>query len=193
MKNKLCSLVFYLVKKIPNLNKTAIVKLSYLTDYNFYKYFNKSITGITYKYHDHGPFSTSVYNCIDELKEEHVLRQNENISINNQRKYYSFSIIKEYDFKKYLSKQELEILDFIVAEYGDLGYKSLTDISYKTEPMKNANKGDVLNFNLINKSIEDKILKVKKETNSLNDYSGPPPKFEDNDDFINYQYKIMSN
>jgi uncharacterized phage-associated protein len=193
MNNKLCSLVFYLIKKIPKLNKTEIVKLSYLTDYNFYKYFNTAITGITYKYHDHGPFSTSVYDCIDELKEEHILSQNENISINNQRKYYSFSIIGEYDFEKYLNKQELEILDFVVAEYGNLGYKNLTDVSYKTEPMKNANRGDVLDFSTINKSIEDKILEVKKETSPLNDYLGEPPKFEDSDDFINYQYEIMSN
>ena len=193
MNNKLCSLIYYFIKKNPNLNKTELVKLSYLTDYNFYKYYKKNMTGITYIYHDHGPFSRSVYDCIGELKEEQILKQNENVSVNEQRKYYSFTIKNEYDIEKYFNKQELEILDFVVSEYGNLGYKKLTEISYNTEPMKNAEKEDELNFDYISKSLENKISKVRKECGSLNNYSGKPPKFEDNDNLIGYQYKIMSN
>ncbi len=192
MNNKLCSLIYFFIKKIPNLNKTELVKLSYLTDYNFYKYFNKDITGIIYKYHHHGPFSRSVYDCVDELREENILKQNKNISINKQRRYFSFEIATEYDIEKYLNKQELDIVDFIIAEYGKMGFEELTEISYKTEPMKNAKRGEELDFSYIKKSIEDKMVNVKKEEGSLNNFLGEPPKFEDNDSLMDYQYKIMS-
>ncbi|MCG2788870.1 MAG: SocA family protein [Actinomycetia bacterium] len=190
MNDKLCSLIFYLIKKIPNLNKTEIVKLSYLADYNFFKFFNIKITGVNYKYHDHGPFSTAIYDCIDKLENENILKQDEKISVNKHRKYYSFSIANSFDFERFLNKQELEILDFVVSEYGNLGYEKLTELSYKTEPMQNAKKDEELNFCYIRKSIQDKISKVKKD--SLNNYSGEPPEFKDNDEFLDYQYKIMS-
>lgn len=193
MNDKLCSLVYYFIKRNPNLNRTELVKLSYLTDYNFYKYFNKDITGTIYKYHNHGPFSKTVYDCIDKLKEDNTIKENKNISFSNQRKYFSYEIKEEFNMGKYLNKQELEILDFVVLEYGNLGYEKLTDISYKTEPMKNAKRGDVLDFGVINKSIEDKIANVKKESGSLDDFLDISPKFEDKNGIMDYQYKVMSN
>ena len=192
MNNKLCSLIYHFIDKIPNLNKTEIVKLSYLADYNFYKYFSKDITGITYKYHNHGPFSKSVHDCIEGLEEENILKQSKNVSLNKQREYFSFELSDKYDIEKYLNKQELEIVDFIVSEYGKLGFKKLTEVSYNTEPMKNAKRGDNLNFKLINKSVENKIADTRKEVGSTSDFSGEPPEFEGNDNFIDYQYSIIS-
>ena len=115
---------------------------------------------------------------------------NKKISVNKHRKYYSFSIANSFDFERFLNKRELEMLDFVVSEYGNLGYEKLTELSYKTEPMQNAKEDEELNFRYIRKSIQDKISKVKKD--SLNNYSGEPPEFKDNDEFLDYQYKIMS-
>jgi uncharacterized phage-associated protein len=192
MNNKLRSIVYYLISKIPNLNKTEIVKLSYLADYNYYKYFNKDITGITYKYHHHGPFSKTVYDCIDSLEEKNIIKQNKYTSIIKEREYFSFEIINKFDIGEYLDNQELNILRFVLSEYGNLGYEKLTEISYNTEPMKNAKRGEILDFNYINKSIKNKIAKVKKEIGSLDNYLEEPPKFEDNDELLDYQYKVMS-
>jgi uncharacterized phage-associated protein len=193
MNNKLCSLIYYFIKNLPNLNKTEIVKLTYFVDYSFYKYFNKDITGITYKHYKHGPFSKSVYDCIDKMKQENIIKQKENTSLNKQRRYYSYLIVENYDISKYLVKQELDIIEFVIDEFGKLGYEKLTELSYKTEPMEKAKKNDILNFDLINKSIMNKIIEVRKEKGSLNNYFGKPLQSQENEDFLQYQYKIMSN
>lgn len=192
MNNKLCSLIYGLIEKIPNLNKTEIVKLCYLADYNYYKYFGKKISEIIYIYYNHGPFSKSIHECIDGLERENILKQEKKISLNLKRKYFSFLITNKYNANKYLNREELDILDYVIREYGNLGYEKLTEISYETEPMRNVKKNDILDFNLINKAIEDRIEKVRREKGTLRNYKGKPPIFDNNDDFMRYQYKMIS-
>lgn len=195
MNRKLCSLIYYLIKSVPNLNNTKIVKLIYLSDYHFYKYFGNSITGIVYKYHYHGPFSKSIYDCIDELVQNNIIKKSKNISFWKLRTYYLYSILDNYEFKKNLTSQEMDILEYIISEYGKLDYEELKNISYKTEPMISAKRGDILNFGDIYEYVNKKILEVKKEKGSLKDYKGKP--FEPKDSLcdkglMDYQYKVIS-
>lgn len=195
MNKKLCSLIYYLIKRVPNLNNTKIVKLIYLSDYNFYKYFGNSITGIVYNYHYHGPFSKSIYDCIDELVQNNIIKKSKNISFWKLRTYYLYSILDNYEFKRNLTNQEIDILEYIISEYGKLDYKELKNISYKTEPMISAKRGDILNFGDIYEYVNKKILEVKKEKGSLRDYKGNP--FEPRDSLcdkrlMDYQYKVIS-
>lgn len=196
MNKKLCSLIYYLIKRVPNLNNTKIVKLIYLSDYNFYKYFGNSITGIVYNYHYHGPFSKSIYDCIDELVQNNIIKKSKNISLWKLRTYYLYSILDNYEFKRNLTNQEIDILEYIISEYGKLDYEELKNISYKTEPMISAKWGDILNFGDIYEYVNKKILEVKKEKGSLRDYKGKP--FEPRDSLcdkrlMDYQYKVISN
>ncbi len=193
MNHKLSSMIYFFLKKIPYLNKTEIVKLCYLTDYSFHKYFDRDISGIEYRYYHHGPFSPSIYSCMDELEQDNILIQEEKKSLNRDRKYYTFKIAKGVDLKKYLSKQELFILNYVLNKYGKLGYEKLTNISYKTEPMQNAKKGEKLNFAYIDKKVEAKITEVKNTEGSLREYKDESPEFKENEDLIEYQYKVMSN
>lgn len=196
MNKKLCSLIYYLIKRVPNLINTKIVKLIYLSDYNFYKYFGSSITGIVYNYHYHGPFSKSIYDCIDELVQNNIIKKGKNISLWKLRTYYLYSILDNYEFKRNLTNQEIDILEYIISEYGRLDYEELKNISYKTEPMISAKWGDILNFGDIYEYVNKKILEVKKEKGSLKDYKGKPfePKGSLCDKgFMDYQYKVISN
>ena len=43
--NKLCSIIYFLVKNSKYLYKTKLIKLLYLTYYEYHKYFNKEISG----------------------------------------------------------------------------------------------------------------------------------------------------
>lgn len=116
---------------------TSIMKLAYLIDLISVKRNKKQISSFTYKRHLYGPFDQRIYSYIDKLIEEGVL-----IPLLEYSKDGKEYIIYKYNedaenisFDK-LKEKEKELIDEVLEELQGLGPRVLTEIAYKTSPMK---------------------------------------------------------
>lgn len=193
---KLCSIIYFLIKKSKYLGKTKLNKLLYLSDYEYHRYFNREITGATdYIKWDYGPYSPDIEECLFDMAGSQIITIKKQKSL-KLRDYYSFNIIKEYNYNEDLDKDEMEFMEYILSKYDNLEIDELKKIAYTTPPMLKAkNKGDMLDFEVTNEAISQKLKNLGKKIKSLKYYDGPPydPQYSlGNDELMKYQCKLAS-
>jgi len=191
---KLCSIIYFLIKKSKFLGKTKLIKLLYLADYEFYKNYNREISGTTvYIKWDYGPYSPDIEECLFDMAGLQIIKIKKRTSL-KMRDYYSFNLLGSHDYEKNLDSNELEFMEFILSKYDHLEIEDLKRIAYKTPPMLYAqNKGDLLDFDANNLFISDKLKNLGKKIESLKNYDGPPydSKYSlGNDELMEYQCEL---
>jgi len=193
---KLCSIIYFLIKNSNNLGKTKLMKLIYLADYEFFKLYNKKISNLDYIRWDFGPFSPDIYDCLDCMADIGIIAMQKFKSFYKLRDYFSFRTKQEFNFNENLESNEIDFFKHILSKYDAMEIDDIKKITYKTEPMIEAkNKGDLLKFENIDKSISVKIKKLGKKVQTLKNYKGKPLDPEDSlggDDLIEYQYDLIT-
>jgi len=193
---KLCSIIYFLVKKSNNLGKTKLMKLIYLADYEFFKQYNKKISNLDYIKWDFGPFSPDIYNCLDYMADSGIITIQKLKSFYKLRDYFSFKVEQNYNYRENLESNEIDFIEYILSKYDNMEIDDIKNITYKTEPMIEAkNKGDLLKFENIDKVILAKLKKLGKKVQTLNNYKGKPFDPKDSlgsDNLIKYQYDLIT-
>lgn len=144
--DKFKQVLLYIVSKVgsrPNIGQTAIYKLLYFIDFDYYEKYQKYLTGASYVKNTHGPSPISFAKISHELKAEGKL-----VEVNS--KYFS------YDQKKYLitdepevsslSAQELKHIDDELERLASKSAKELSNLSHIDTPWRVAGKMEVLNY-----------------------------------------------
>jgi len=130
-------LLAYISKNyIPPATVTSLMKLSYLIDLIATSKTGKQISNFQYRRYKYGPFDQTIYTYLNVLTKENVLI--EDIGHTNYAEeyiLYQFNEKKHTNFDKLTNKEKLQI-DSVLENLHGLGPKALSEISYKTKPMR---------------------------------------------------------
>jgi uncharacterized phage-associated protein len=144
--DKFKEVILYIISKVggrPNIGQTAIYKLLYFIDFDYYEKYQKFLIGATYIKNTHGPSPVSFAKIARQLETQGKL-----VEVNS--KYFN------YDQKKYLttgdpdvsslSAQELKHIDDELARLATKTAKELSDLSHMDTPWLVAKEKEVLNY-----------------------------------------------
>ena len=81
MDNKTSELLTYITMKHPKLSITSLMKLSYLIDLVHIKKTNNQISTFKYSRYKYGPFNNDIYNYIQSLVINGVIREDSEYSL----------------------------------------------------------------------------------------------------------------
>lgn len=116
------------------LGRTHLLKLVYLADYHFHKLTGKSISTFKYMWHNNGPFDSSFYDDIKNLKENTYIEEEE-VHFPNCCGYVFHDTSHHMTYDE-LSMQDFYMLEYVIKTYGKINLQTLLeDVVYKTEPM----------------------------------------------------------
>lgn len=132
-------LILYLVGKMAVPTKTSIIKMCYLCDLAAVQSGMNQITAFKYIRYYYGPFDKNIEDyLLDLVKKREIVSRSEYSSGGGE--YERFSLpsaeIDPEDYIEDLTDEEKTIVDSILDSLGSLNAKMLTEIAYKTNPMK---------------------------------------------------------
>ncbi len=143
---KFKQVLLYIVSKVggrPNIGQTALYKLLYFIDFDYYEKYQEFLVGATYMKNTHGPSPVSFAKVAQKLQDSGKL-----VEVNS--KYF------DYDQKKYmvtsesevssLSARELKHIDDELERLASKSAKELSDLSHKDTPWRVAGEKEILNY-----------------------------------------------
>jgi len=138
MKAKNKALIAFLVKYHPAASVTALMKLSYFVDLISVKKLGSKISNFDYIRYNYGPFTKDIYECVEDLVLEGSIVPNSTFSANGEFVTYKIAstIEPEITYKDIFTQKQLELVREIATDLQGYGAKALTEMAYKTKPMK---------------------------------------------------------
>jgi hypothetical protein len=144
-------LIAYLIDQVRDqegtLSKTALVKLVYLVDVEHWRRYGRPVTGLEWRFHHYGPYSTELDREIDDnpLFQVHGSR----------RTGYGFSSSPAWReiqaaFNTNYEPVVKSIADGVARQWGLETLDTILEYVYfETEPMQGAERGEILDFSKI--------------------------------------------
>ncbi|QSB13958.1 SocA family protein [Natronosporangium hydrolyticum] len=124
--------------------RVKVAKLLYLADLAAVRGGDEPISGVEWKWLDHGPFNNILQHLENNLVDSNIVQR--------EPYYAGYQVRLIGDLPGYqMAPEDLIFLERAVAEYGSLAATSLKDLSYQTPPMIDAQKrgkGVVLDLSL---------------------------------------------
>ena len=147
-RDKFKQILLYVLKKIggkPNIGMTALYKIIYFIDFDYYEKYEEQLMGLVYLKNHYGPTPLLFENLIKEM-----LKNGEIEEIKS--KFYEFPQIKylinpsiEPDLS-ILNGQEQEHIDSELTRLSDMTASELTELSHKDVPWIGAKNGKSLDY-----------------------------------------------
>lgn len=138
--------LLYVVSKVgskPNIGQTALYKLLYFIDFDYYEKYQEYLVGATYIKNTHGPSPVSFAKIARNLETTGKL-----VSI--QSKYFGFGqkkyVVTTEPVVSTLSAQELKHIDDELERLSSRSAKELSELSHIDTPWRVAKEKQVLNY-----------------------------------------------
>jgi len=138
--------LLYVLEKIgarPNIGETALYKLLYFIDFDFYEKFEEQLTGARYIKNHYGPTPVEFKKIIEEMEKKGEIER-------IKSKYF------QYDQRKYLprrgsdlsrlSAQEVKHIDEVLARLSNKNAKELTEYSHSDVPWRVHKDGEIISY-----------------------------------------------
>ncbi len=143
---KFKEVLLYILGKVgakPNIGETALYKLLYFIDFDFYEKFEEQLTGARYIKNHYGPTPVEFKEIIEEMEKKGEIEK-------IKSKYFSF------DQKKYLphresnlnklSAQEIKHIDEVLARLSNKNANELTEYSHSDIPWVVHKNGEIISY-----------------------------------------------
>lgn len=127
----------------PNIGMTALYKLLYFIDFDYYEKYEEQLMGLTYIKNHYGPTPREFVKVVEQMKGNEELE--EVVSKHFQYEQKKFLPHKDPDLNK-LTARELEMVDSVLARYGDMTATQLTSISHEDTPWAVADDGANIDY-----------------------------------------------
>ena len=129
--------------------KTKLVKLLYLIDVENYRRRRRTLSGLEWRFYHYGPYAFE----IDEALEELSLDIPQEI-VTTRHGHYAIAFRPTRELRPtlsdYVKLPELRLVNRTIQEWGETDFNSLLNYVYfHTEPMKDAKRGDLLDFSTV--------------------------------------------
>ncbi len=123
---------------------TKLVKLVYLVDFVHYQHFGETVTGLEYQWDHFGPNAVQhrIVRVAEDLAEKHQITYRKVDHWHGGVTKY-FGVAPDSEIPTLSATAEMALND-VVARYGRLSVKEITEVSKKTRPFKNASQYDML-------------------------------------------------
>ena len=130
----------------PNVGMTVLYKLLYFTDFDYYEKYGEPLMGLRYFKNHHGPSPRTFASVVREMEKKGELEEVKSKYFTYlQRKYLPH---KTSDLSQ-LSGQEIEMIDDVLARYGDKSASELTRLSHIDPPWIAAKFGKDMDYELV--------------------------------------------
>jgi hypothetical protein len=134
--NKTLQLLAYITKNHCRPSVTSLVKLSYLVDLINVQKNGIQISDFSYIRYYYGPYDEKIVTYLQELVDKQVLKTDLDFSSSGEEYIvYFFNEKNEFSFPD-LTEEDKKIVDQVLDNLKGYGAKTLTEIAYKTRPMK---------------------------------------------------------
>jgi uncharacterized phage-associated protein len=143
---KFKEVLLYVLSKVgakPNIGKTALYKLLYFIDFDFYEKFEAQLTGARYIRNHYGPTPIEFKKVIESMEQKGEVER-------VKSRYF------QYDQKKYLprrepdlgnlSAKEIKHIDEVIARLSDKNANELTEYSHSDVPWRVHENGELISY-----------------------------------------------
>ncbi len=143
---KFKEVLLYVLDKVgakPNIGETAIYKLLYFIDFDFYEKFEEQLIGARYIKNHYGPTPIEFKKIIEEMeKRGEIERVKSKYFQYDQKKYLPR---REPDLSK-LSAREIKHIDEVLARLANKNAQELTKYSHGDVPWRVHKDGDIISY-----------------------------------------------
>ncbi len=143
---KFKEVLLYILEKVgamPNIGETAIYKLLYFIDFDYYEKYEEQLIGAKYIKNHYGPTPVEFTDIVNEMMLAGELEK-------VKSKYF------QYEQKKYLPRrapdlkdlnaQEIQLIDDVLARLSGKSAKELSEYSHGDIPWKSHQDGEVIDY-----------------------------------------------
>lgn len=124
--------------------KTRLIKLLYLIEIEYYKHYQKRLTDLKWQFYHYGPYTSEIETILGSPDIEEIP-----FVLGGGKLGSRYDLVEE-EVEVYLSSDIKRLIDFVVKEWGDIDLNKLLDYVYfETEPMRDAKRGELLDFTKI--------------------------------------------
>jgi uncharacterized protein YwgA len=138
--------LLYVVNKVgsrPNIGQTALYKILYFIDFDYYEKYEEQLIGATYIKNTYGPTPVSFAKIVRQMEEEGLL-------VEVKSKHFQYDQTKYVPAKEpvvsALSGQELQHIDDVIARLANKSARELSELSHIDTPWAVAKDKAVLNY-----------------------------------------------
>jgi uncharacterized phage-associated protein len=137
MKNKTKQLLTFIAQNYMPVTVTSLMKLSYLIDLVSFTKGDPQISDFTYRRYKYGPFDSKIYKYLNDLVNTGViLAETEFTPQADEYIIYKFNEKNQNVKFDALTEDEIKTVEETLKSLRGLGAKALSEITYKTKPMK---------------------------------------------------------
>lgn len=148
--NVLSELIWYLCASRPQgYLRTELVKYVYLCDVEFYRRFNRLITGLRYEFVDYGPFNWDILDEATAMVEDDLLSVRRVPAIGRGCYGNVFSTRGDRSEEvelTHLDNRTLSVIQDVLERFSSLSLDTLLDHVYTTPPTSLFSKGESIDF-----------------------------------------------
>ena len=143
---KFKEVLLYVLSKVgakPNIGETALYKLLYFIDFDFYEKFEEQLTGARYIKNHYGPTPIEFKKIVENMEEkEEIERVKSGYFQYEQKKYLPR---REPDLKS-LSAREIKHIDEVLARLSEKNANELSNYSHNDVPWKVHKSGEIISY-----------------------------------------------
>lgn len=143
---KFKQVLLYVLEKTagnPKIGMTALYKLLYFIDFDYYEKYDQQLMGLTYIKNHYGPTPREFVKVVEDMKQAGDLEE-------VRSSYFAYEQRKFLPRKSAnlasLSGQEKEMIDSVLARYGDKSATELTRLSHEDTPYVVAEDGKNIEY-----------------------------------------------
>ncbi len=129
----------------PNIGETALNKLLYFCDFNYYEIYEEHLTGARYKKLPFGPVPHKLDSIINSMIQANQLKR-------IKTTYFDFPQTRYIPLEKtdlsHLSAAEKTVIDQVINQMSDWSANKISDYSHKDMPWLATNEGEYISYNL---------------------------------------------
>lgn len=143
---KFKEVLLYILSKVgakPNIGETALYKLLYFIDFDFYEKFEEQLTGARYIKNHYGPTPVEFKKIVENMEEKKEIERVKSSYFQYEQKKYLPR--REPDLKS-LSAQEIKHIDEVLARLSDKNANELSDYSHNDVPWKVHKSGEIISY-----------------------------------------------
>lgn len=129
-------LLAYISKYHPRATVTVFMKLCYLIDLISFQKKGVGISSFQYIRYKYGPFDKKIYDKLEKLRDDDLIVEDSFFTSGGEEvPYYSFNDETSLSLDK-IKPEEKALIDEVLEMLKGYGAKTLTEICYKTKPMR---------------------------------------------------------
>lgn len=128
--------VMTIIKLFPrDLGRTELMKLVYLSDCEYYRLKEETLTGLGYTRDNHGPVNYEILDSVNDLSSQGFVFIGEEITPYGNRRVSHQATDKAASYLSDLTPDQHEVLSSIVSVCGRMNSQEILNLAYATSPM----------------------------------------------------------